>query len=97
MVAAEKAEKLQMAKNKEKLIDDLMFSEGDADAIVADHQTKIAQVRQLPPLSIVFLIHPIGQRLKSPPQEEDLFRLSMCVTAVFQFPGCSHPFFAGRS
>jgi len=43
MVAAEKAEKLQLAKNKEKLIDDLMFSEGDADAIVADHQTKIAQ------------------------------------------------------
>ena len=49
MVATEKAEKLQMAKNKEKLIDDLMFSEGDADAIVADHQTKIAQVRQLLP------------------------------------------------
>ena len=76
MVAAEKAEKLQMAKNKEKLIDDLMFSEGDADAIVADHQTKIAQVRQLLPLLFVFLIHPTGQRLKSPPPE-DFFCLSM--------------------
>jgi len=43
MVAAEKAEKLQMAKNKEKLIDDLMFSDGDAGAIVADHQSKIAK------------------------------------------------------
>jgi len=43
MMAAEKAEKLQMAKNKEKLIDDLMFSEGDAGAIVADHESKIAK------------------------------------------------------
>ena len=44
MEAAEKAEKLQMAKNKEKLIDDLMFSDGDAGAIVADHQSQIAKV-----------------------------------------------------
>jgi len=43
MEAAEKAEKLQMAKNKEKLIDDLMFSDGDAGAIVADHQSQIAK------------------------------------------------------
>jgi len=40
MEAAEKAEKLLKAQNKEKLIDDLMFSDGDAGSIVADHQTK---------------------------------------------------------
>ena len=38
--AAEKAEKLLRAQNKEKLIDDLMFSDGDAGSIVADHQSK---------------------------------------------------------
>ena len=57
MVAAEKAEKLQMAKNKEKLIDDLMFSEGDAGAIVADHQSKIAVRTSTDCVNLVFTTH----------------------------------------
>ena len=97
MVAAEKAEKLQLAKNKEKLIDDLMFSEGDADAIVADHQTKIAQVRQLLPLLFVFLIPPTGQRLKSPPQHRRISFVSQCVSQLFSNFLDVPTIFAGRS
>lgn len=40
---AEKTAKLRKVQNKEKLIDDLMFSDVDAGAIIKDHESKISE------------------------------------------------------
>ena len=43
MKVLEEAERAAKIKNKEKLIDELMFSEGDASKILADHREKVNQ------------------------------------------------------
>lgn len=43
MKVLEEAEKAAKIKNKEKLIDDLMFGEADANKIIAEHREKVTQ------------------------------------------------------